>query len=58
MTTIAETKTFDEDTQKAVVAEIDKVKASFRTTEEKAADEETHAKPLEDGVAQNEQIRV
>ncbi len=58
MSTIAETQKFDDDTQKAVVTEIEKVKSSFETTDAKAVGEDTHAKPLEDGVAQNEQIRV
>jgi len=58
--TIRETQVFDEDTQKAVVAEIDKVKAGFASSgDDKLVEgEDTHAKPLEDGVAKNEQIRV
>ena len=58
--TIRETQVFDEDTQKAVVAEIDKVKAGFASSgDDKLVEGEyTHAKPLEDGVAKNEQIRV
>ena len=57
--TIAETQLFDADTQQALIAEIDKVKAGFTTSDSKPLDgEDTHAKPLEDGVAKNEQIRV
>jgi len=57
--TIAETQQFDVDTQQALIAEIDKVKAGFSTSDSKLLDgEDTHAKPLEDGVAKNEQIRV
>jgi F-type H+/Na+-transporting ATPase subunit alpha len=57
--TIAETQLFDADTQQALIAEIEKVKAGFATSESKPLDgEDTHAKPLEDGVAKNEQIRV
>ncbi len=59
LTTIAETKQFDADTQQAVVAEIDKLKVSFQAVEEKVVDgADKHAKPLEDGVAKAEQIRV
>ena len=59
LTTIAETKVFDEDTQNAVVVEINKLKASFSAEEERLVHgEDEHAAPLEDGVAQAEQIRV
>nr|NLI50634.1 F0F1 ATP synthase subunit alpha [Propionibacterium sp.] len=59
LTTIAETQKFDDDTQRAVAAEIDKVKASFESVENKLMDgNDQHARPLEDGVAQAEQIRV
>jgi len=59
LTTIADTKQFDADTQQALVAEIDKVKASFEAVADKLVDgADKHAKPLEDGVAKAEQIRV
>jgi len=59
LTSIAETQKFDEDAQRAVAVEIDKVKASFESVESKLVDgNDKHTKPLEDGVAKAEQIRV
>ena len=60
LSTIATTQTFDSDTQAALAQEIDKVKAAFVAGDQRrlVEGEDTHAKPLEDGVAKNEQIRV
>ena len=59
LTTIAETQKFDDDTQQSLVAEIGKVKASFESVDDKLVDgADKHARPLEDGVAKVEQIRV
>ncbi len=57
--TIAETQKFDDDTARALDAEIAKVKQGFRAHEDRLVDHtDKHAKPLGDDAVSNEQIAV